>query len=442
MHPSICIIIILSISSFATTFCQTYTVTDTGQRICFDDEGRYSEDRSRCPKTGKGFYGQDAQYTRNEPSFKKLRAALTSIDSKYKPLVLDNNTGLTWMPDLVHDGRGNPRRVTFAQAKKLVDKLNKEKYGGYADWRFPTVKELYSLIEFNGSSSSRTPQPYIDTDYFEFVYGDPDADGKDEPSEAGAPYRAIDAQCWSSTVYTGKIFGRFEAAFGVNFADGRIKGYPTTALGHSGEQAKHFLRCVRGNSRYGNNRFVDNGDNTITDKATGLMWTKFDSNEKEMFGTGKATMDWEKALKVSENLEYAGYNDWRLPNAKELQSIVDYSRSPQHSNPSKRGPAIDPVFSTPNESAWYWTSTTHMDDKDGKGTFGVYVCFGEATNKDGVDVHGAGAQRSDPKSKAVTETKWLTDGFGPQEDEVRVHNYVRCVRTIDIRRERVRRRGQ
>ena len=66
-------------------------------------------------------------------------------------------------------------------------------------------------------------------------------------------------------------------------------------------------------------RFVDNGDGTITDLATGLMWQKADSG---------MTLNWEEALEYSEELELGGHDDWRLPNVKELQGILDYSRSP------------------------------------------------------------------------------------------------------------------
>ena len=61
-------------------------------------------------------------------------------------------------------------------------------------------------------------------------------------------------------------------------------------------------------------RYQDNGDGTITDKATGLTWMKADS--------GKG-MDWPTALEYAEDLKLAGHADWRLPNAKELQSIID-----------------------------------------------------------------------------------------------------------------------
>ena len=66
--------------------------------------------------------------------------------------------------------------------------------------------------------------------------------------------------------------------FGVNFVDGRIKGYPLMdPMTGFKEENDLFCRYVRGNTAYGKNDFADNGNGTVTDKATGLTWTKDDS---------------------------------------------------------------------------------------------------------------------------------------------------------------------
>ena len=142
-------------------------------------------------------------------------------------------------------------------------------------------------------------------------------------------------------------------------------------------------------------------------------------------------MNWESALAYCENSTVAGYHDWRLPNVKELQSIVDYSRSPATTNSA----AIDPLFNATAitdeagqpDYPFYWSSTTHADASGG-GTEANYVAFGKALghmNNQWMDVHGAGAQRSDPKTGSASE---FPQGHGPQGDAVRVNNYVRCVR--------------
>ena len=114
--------------------------------------------------------------------------------------------------------------------------------------------------------------------------------------------------------------------FGVNFADERIKGYTTGPMPGQSSGKTFFVLYVRGNQDYGVNNFTDNGDGAISDLATGLMWMQYD--------TGKG-LDWEDALSTAEGFDFAGCSDWRLPNVKELQSIVDYSRAPEANHLSK-----------------------------------------------------------------------------------------------------------
>ena len=135
----------------------------------------------------------------------------------------------------------------------------------------------------------------------------------------------------------------------------------------------------------------------------------------------------EVALAYAEALELAGHTDWRLPNAKELQSIVDYTRAPDASDPAYRSAAIDPLFEIGSEDSFFWTGTTHARS-DGTGPSAVYICFGRAlgyTMGSWMDVHGAGAQRSDEKAWDGGD---YTTGDGPQNDAVRIYHYVRPVR--------------
>jgi hypothetical protein len=325
-------------------------------------------------------------------------------------------TGLMWQQSFDHNGDGSidyDDKLSYAGILKLVE--DGVSFAGYADWRLPTIKELYSLIQFSGrdinpkSFAADNLTPFIDNQIFAFAYGDTDA-GE----------RLIDMQCATATVYAGNETG--ETVFGVNFADGRIKGYQTTFFG---KDKKFNYLLVRGNSSYGKNNFVDNGDGTITDKATGLMWMQDDN--------GKAVL-WQEALRYAETSEFAGYSDWRLPDAKELQSIVDYTRSPATSNSA----AIDPLFNCTkiiNEAGqddypWYWTGTTHASVAR-SGSAAVYIAFGRSLgNLKGngwIDVHGAGSQRSDPKTGNPDD---FAEGRGPQGDAVRIYNFVRLVREI------------
>ena len=138
---------------------------------------------------------------------------------------------------------------------------------------------------------------------------------------------------------------------------------------------------------YGKNDFHDNGDGTITDRATGLMWSKADS--------GKG-MNWQDALAwvQKKNAEkYLGHDDWRLPSVKELQSIVDYTRSPD----TTHSPAIDPLFTCTaitNEARkadypFYWSATTHAGFMGGGAA--MYVAFGRAAGWMSPRAHGGRA---------------------------------------------------
>jgi len=365
-----------------------YTIVDTNQRVAYSNN-----DVIELPQSDDAFFGQDANYIINPPSY----------TNNHNGTITDNVTGLTWQQNM-------GSKLSFEEALK---KVNSVKLGGFSDWRIPTIKELYSLIEFSGSvKGDKALYPFIDTNYFNQPIGN-----------KSAGEREIDAQTWSSTEYVAKTMKSDDTVFGVNFVDGRIKGYPKYNP-RTQEPNKMYFRFVRGNTDYGKNDFVDKSNGTILDTATGLTWQKADSNKG---------LNWQQALQYAEQSTLGGYNDWRLPNAKELQSIVDYTRSPATSDSA----AIDPIFETSsiiNEAgekdySYYWSSTTHLDGpvpEEGA----VYIAFGKALGEmRGItlDVHGAGSQRSDPKVGEPTSR-------GPQGDLIRVNNYVRMVRggVVDV----------
>jgi len=365
-----------------------YTIVGTNQTKSYDNQSPIDP-----PQLGAVFYGQDAQHPQHEPSYK----------DNGDGTVTDLNTNLMWV-----QARG--QKMSWDDAVRGQSAC---RVGGYGDWRLPTIKELYSLIEFTGAASGagQGGRPFIDTQYFQFVYGDP-----------SRGERPIDCQDWSATQYVGKTMMFNDTVFGVNFADGRIKGYPKI---DPRTRAPHMLyaRYVRGNPAYGVNNFADNGDGTITDKATGLMWQKSDSG---------SAMNWRDALAYAQKLTLAGHTDWRLPSVKELQSIVDYTRAPMVTNSA----ALDPIFNVTNIESYFWSSTTHLDGPpDRQCTAAAYVAFGRALgymqmppqsgNYRLMDVHGAGAQRSDPKDG---DPRYFPHGRGPQGDDIRIFNFVRCVR--------------
>lgn len=389
----------LSVSNGALN-AASYLVADTAQTNCYGDATSIAP-----PASGQPFYGQDAQLYGNQPAYRNNGDGTIS----------DLNTGLMWV-----QSRGSKMTWSAALAGAATNRT-----GGYSDWRLPTIKELYSLILFSGTNGPSLTNatgyiPFLDTNYFGFTYG----------SGVGSE-RVIDCQDWSATRYVSTTMVGDETIFGVNFADGRIKGYPRYDPSSGGTTGQLlYVRYVRGNPGYGMNSLVDNGDGTLSDNATGLMWPQADSG---------AGMNWSNALawvQARNATNYLGYNDWRLPNAKELQSLVDYARSPA----TTASAAIDPKFACTaitNEGGavdypFYWAGSTHLD---GSATpLGVYVCFGRALGWmqlpptfawQLLDVHGAGAQRSDPK---FGDPAAYPHGRGPQGDVVRISNFVRVVR--------------
>jgi hypothetical protein len=374
---------------------KAYSVPGTGQVTCFNASALVL-----CPPRGQDFYGQDAS---------KPGPAL-SYRANGDGTVTDLVTGLTWTR-AIYSKRDWMSAITSASTITL---------GGNNDWRVPTVKELYTLMNFNGhfAPSAAASTPFIDTKAFDFSYATETAGAGSAPGE-----RFLDVQLWSATKYVSTTMAGDATIFGVNFADGRIKGYPQFVPGTGGSVPMQMgVRFVRGKA-YGGNDLLDNGDGTVSDRASGLVWQSVDD------GTPK---NWKSALQYCANLRLAGAEDWRLPSAKELHTIIDYTRSPSTSGTA----ALAPPLKSSIVESYYWTSNTLLDGPDDvKATKAAYFSFGRSLGwmelppgsgtKQLIDVHGAGAQRTDPKEGDPAR---FPQGFGPQGDDVRINNFVRCVR--------------
>jgi len=342
-------------------------LADTGQVTCFDNGSTMD-----CPSEDSAFFGQDAHY----------KSRPTAYRDNGDGTVGDGITGLTWQK--AH----NKKRLTFYDAE---DRCNDLSLGGHQDWRLPTIKELFSIADFSGATTHRY---FLDGKKFNL-----EVPGEDvlEGDRFSTHHVSMMGQTWSRTFYTGDHMSRsgIEAAFFFNFLDGHLKQAPT--------RGRHslFYRCVRG-KEWGENKFKDHGNGTVSDDLTGLLWQQEDDGKERK---------WQQSLAYCENLTLAGRTDWRLPNIKELHTLIDYSR---------HNPAIDTdIFVQKEPAGWFWSSTTHGDSP----RMASYICFGKCISVDGRDVHGAGAQRSDPKTGDPSQFGSL----GGQRDQVRIDNYARCV---------------
>jgi hypothetical protein len=316
--------------SYSVVQAPAVRVPDTGQTTCYDDAGAVIP----CPQPGEAFYGQDANYTINPPSYTKLDASGNDLpdSSSSWVMVRDNVTGLIWEVKQNMDGvqdYENPHDADNAytwydsnpatnggdpgapgdgtDTEDFIDALNDAEFGGGNDWRMPTRQELRSIVDYGRN-------PSIDAAYF--------------PNTVAHLY-------WSSTTGAGNT----DYAWSMNFSNGSDYGYD---IGYGLKSSHYYVWAVRGGPAYG--ELIDNGDGTVSDTSTGLMWQQ---------ATAPVTYTWQDALSYCENLTLAGKSDWRLPTIKELDSIVDLTQY---------NPAINITFFPNAVAHLYWSSTAYAVD--------------------------------------------------------------------------------
>lgn len=111
--------------------------------------------------------------------------------------------------------------------------------------------------------------------------------------------------------------------------------------------------------------FTNNGDGTVIDTKTHLMWQRCTapSTELNCGGVSPSRYIWDDALAYCNGLTLGGYNDWRVPNVKSLQTLVDVSKS--------TSPTTNTSYFTDTQQDQYWASTT----LSGTGSYAWYVDF-------------------------------------------------------------------
>ena len=101
--------------------------------------------------------------------------------------------------------------------------------------------------------------------------------------------------------------------------------------------------------------YTDNGNGTVTDSATGLIWQKCSAGQGTTLGncsSGSSTyVNWSGAITYCEGLTLGGRSDWRLPNFNELISIIDYTKT--------SNPFIDTTAFPNIQFPVYWSSSTY-----------------------------------------------------------------------------------
>ena len=207
--------------------------------------------------------------------------------------VTDNNTYLIWQQQ--DDGITK----SWANAKTYCDNLS---LGGYSDWRLPSKKELVTIVNYAIPEPGPTIQPVFNN--------------------------ARSSAYWTAT----DMADSTSSAWNVVFYNGQTDA-PT-------KSANYYARCVRGEQQP--QKLVDMGNGTVTDLRTGLLWQQKEAN----------AMKWGDALSYCEGLSLAGLTGWRLPNIKELESVIDDSK------------LIDLTLFPDAHFANYWSSTNYASDNE------------------------------------------------------------------------------
>ncbi|MES0335033.1 MAG: DUF1566 domain-containing protein [Candidatus Magnetobacterium sp. LHC-1] len=262
--------------------------------------------------------------------------------------VTDTLTGLVWSQDActptTNTCTGSDRN--WQTALEYIGCLNGAKYLGYNDWRMANVNELESLT----NAQEAVQSTWLTSQGFTHVRSDKYWSSTTSASDTSHAWLVstvdgvIHTGAKSSRLCVWPVRAGQSGAFGDAFvwSTGQTTSYGT---GDDG--------ALKAGATWPNPRFTDDNDGAVTDNLTGLVWSK-DANTPATGTCTGSDRSWQAAIDYVACLNganYLGYNDWRLPNKKELVSLVDRGRL----NPAL---ASGNPFTNVKATNSYWSSTS------------------------------------------------------------------------------------
>ena len=333
-----------------------YGATNTSTTAC-----EYIIVRLALPRTG-----QTTSYTNGDDGDlqKGVDWPSTRFTDNGDGTLTDNLTGLMWVRDMTlmtsrdpgfdTDETADDGKVTWFRALDYAAKLAAENYAGHNDWRMANVREMASLI----NCTQTFQYDWLADIGFTNVQTAPFCSTTDQANTDQPFLFSFQWENNYSSVSCKKTNCR-------TFLVVRSAGSGSVALPVTG-QTTSYTNGDDGSVQTGqadpSPRFTDNGNGTITDNLTGLMW-------QQVASTSPFFVTWPEAITACSDLSLAGYTDWRLPNFQELFSLANYGYG-IGSWLNSRG------FTVQTSGGWpYLTSTTSGNYTNN--CLGVY--FGDGT---------------------------------------------------------------